>query len=57
MCLLEHGRASATDIPLDFIQEQNGGNSPSYRLGINVGLNGGTPQEYLFDTGSDCSGS
>lgn len=24
-----------------------------YRLGINVGVNGVTPEEHLFDTGSD----
>ena len=52
-CVLMHGRASATDIPLDLIQLPNGGSAPDYRLGINVGLNGGTRQEYLFDTGSD----
>jgi len=52
-CLLGHGNASATDIPLDLIPQQNGSNAPSYSLGINVGVNGGTPQEYRFDTGSD----
>ncbi|GLQ95539.1 autotransporter outer membrane beta-barrel domain-containing protein [Dyella acidisoli] len=51
--LLSHGYAAASDIPLDIIQESNGGSSYIYRLGINVGVNGGTPQEYLFDTGSD----
>ena len=52
-CLLGHGNASATDIPLDLIPQQNGGVAPSYSLGINVGINGGAPQEYRFDTGSD----
>lgn len=53
-CLLapyQQGRAS--DIPLDIIQESYGGNQYGYRLGINVGVNGATPEEYLFDTGSD----
>lgn len=50
--------AAAQAIPLDIISEQwanqnNGPLSTGYRLGINVGVNGGTPEEYLFDTGSD----
>lgn len=52
-CLLPYAHADANDIPLDIIQEPSGGNTYIYRLGINVGVNGGTPQEYLFDTGSD----
>ena len=52
-CLFGHGYASASDIPLDLVQQPGGGTSPSYRLGIQVGLNGGAPREYLFDTGSD----
>lgn len=52
-CLLApYQHAYASDIPLDIIQESGGGSS-IFRLGINVGVNGGTPQEYLFDTGSD----
>ena len=52
-CLFGHGHASASDIPLDLIQQPGGGTAPAYRLGIQVGLNGGAPREYLFDTGSD----
>lgn len=52
-CLFGHGHASASDIPLDLVQQPGGGTAPSYRLGIQVGLNGGAPREYLFDTGSD----
>jgi len=44
---------SSTSIPLDLIQENYGGGQYGYRLGINVGVNGATPEEYLFDTGSD----
>lgn len=50
--------AMAQSIPLNIIQEefQLTPTSPigyEYRLGIDVGINGGTPEEYLFDTGSD----
>jgi len=45
--------AQSSDIPLDIIQENYGGGQFGYRLGINVGVNGAQPQEYLFDTGSD----
>nr|WP_267288059.1 autotransporter domain-containing protein [Neokomagataea tanensis] len=50
--------AIAQSIPLDIISEQwsnetNGPLTTGYRLGINVGVNGGQPEEYLFDTGSD----
>ncbi|MBR0558898.1 autotransporter outer membrane beta-barrel domain-containing protein [Neokomagataea anthophila] len=50
--------AGAQSIPLDIISEQwtnqsNGPLTTGYRLGINVGVNGGQPEEYLFDTGSD----
>ena len=38
-------------IPLDIITEAAGGQSFD-RLGINVGVNGATPEEYIFDTGS-----
>lgn len=44
---------SSTSIPLDLIQENYGGGQFGYRLGVNVGVNGATPEEYLFDTGSD----
>nr|WP_225561683.1 autotransporter domain-containing protein [Rhodanobacter sp. DHB23] len=44
---------TSTTIPLDLIQENYGGGQYGYRLGINVGVNGATPEEYLFDTGSD----
>jgi len=45
----------ASDIPLDIIQEpfNDSGSQYGYRLGINVGVNGAAPKEYLFDTGSD----
>lgn len=52
-CLFGHSHASASDIPLDLVQQPGGGTAPVYRLGIQVGLNGGAPREYLFDTGSD----
>ncbi len=53
-CLLApYGQTHATSIPLDIIQEPNGGTTTIYRLGIQVGVNGATPKEYLFDTGSD----
>lgn len=45
--------AQSNDVPLDIIQENYGGGQFGYRLGINVGVNGAAPQEYLFDTGSD----
>lgn len=50
--------AMAQSIPLDIIPEEfqltnNGPIGYEYRLGIDVGVNGGTPEEYLFDTGSD----
>ena len=44
---------TSTSIPLDLIQENYGGGQYGYRLGINVGVNGAAPKEYLFDTGSD----
>ncbi|WP_426664496.1 autotransporter outer membrane beta-barrel domain-containing protein [Rhodanobacter aciditrophus] len=44
---------TSTIIPLDLIQENYGGGQYGYRLGINVGVNGAAPEEYLFDTGSD----
>jgi subtilase-type serine protease len=40
-----------TTIPLDVITEPGGG-ATSDRLGIYVGVNGATPEEYIFDTGS-----
>ena len=39
-------------IPLDVIQENYVGGQFGYRLGIDVGVNGATPEEYIFDTGS-----
>ncbi|WP_430392387.1 autotransporter outer membrane beta-barrel domain-containing protein [Dyella sp. 20L07] len=48
-----HVWAQSNDVPLDIIQENYGGGQFGYRLGINVGVNGAQPQEYLFDTGSD----
>ena len=45
--------AQSYDIPLDIIQENYGGGQYGYRLGIDVGVNGAQPEEYLFDTGSD----
>jgi subtilase-type serine protease len=38
-------------IPLDVITESGGGYTED-RLGINIGVNGATPEEYIFDTGS-----
>jgi uncharacterized protein with beta-barrel porin domain len=38
-------------IPLQYTQITDGGSS-YYRLVINVGINGGAPQPYIFDTGS-----
>lgn len=53
-CLLApYQLARASDVPLDLIQESYGGTQYGYRLGINVGVNGAQPEEYLFDTGSD----
>jgi subtilase-type serine protease len=40
-----------TTIPLDVITEPGGGYTED-RLGINVGVNGATLEEYIFDTGS-----
>mgnify|MGYP003583947736 CR=1 FL=1 len=40
----------ATNIPLSYIPTSQG--SSEFRLGINVGINGGPLQSYLFDTGS-----
>ncbi|WP_232823663.1 autotransporter domain-containing protein [Dyella sp. C9] len=48
-----HAWAQSSDVPLDIIQENYGGGQYGYRLGINVGVNGAMPEEYLFDTGSD----
>jgi autotransporter-associated beta strand protein len=50
-----------TSIPLDILPQDStyqddDGNTIAYsetRLGINVGVNGAQPKEYLFDTGSD----
>ena len=38
-------------IPLELLPVQGGG-VIQYRMGINVGINGGAPRLYLFDTGS-----
>jgi uncharacterized protein with beta-barrel porin domain len=38
--------AQSVTIPLQYLK------SDGWRLGINVGINGGTPQLYMFDTGS-----
>ncbi len=48
-----HAQTSSqpTTIPLDVISESGGGAAYD-RLGINVGVNGATPEEYIFDTGS-----
>lgn len=40
-----------TTIPLDVIVEPDGTRSYE-RLGINIGVNGAAPREYIFDTGS-----
>lgn len=43
---------ASVSIPLDVIQENYGNGQFGYRLGINVGVNGAAPEEYIFDTGS-----
>ncbi|MBS0382871.1 MAG: autotransporter domain-containing protein [Proteobacteria bacterium] len=43
--------SAPVEIPLDVIQESGGGISAD-RLGIMIGVNGATPEEYIFDTGS-----
>ncbi|AND70841.1 hypothetical protein ATSB10_33870 [Dyella thiooxydans] len=48
-----HVWAQTTDVPLDVIRQDYGNGQYGYRLGINVGVNGAAPKEYLFDTGSD----
>lgn len=48
-----HAWAQTSDVPLDVIKQDYGNGQYGYRLGINVGVNGATPKEYLFDTGSD----
>jgi autotransporter-associated beta strand protein len=42
--------SSSVDIPLQLIAV--GSQNSFYRLAINVGINGGKPQLYMFDTGS-----
>ncbi|GGA44220.1 autotransporter outer membrane beta-barrel domain-containing protein [Dyella nitratireducens] len=48
-----HAQTSSqpTTIPLDVISESGGGVAED-RLGINIGVNGAAPEEYIFDTGS-----
>jgi subtilase-type serine protease len=46
-----HAQTQPTTIPLDVISESGGGYAED-RLGINIGVNGATPEEYIFDTGS-----
>jgi autotransporter-associated beta strand protein len=41
--------AQSTNIPLQYVFDSQ---SNQARLSINIGINGGTPQPYLFDTGS-----
>jgi len=48
-----HAWAQTSDVPLDVIKQDYGNGQFGYRLGINVGVNGAAPKEYLFDTGSD----
>jgi len=49
-CLLApQQQGHASDISLDIIQESYDGNQYGYRPGVN----GATPEEYLFDTGFD----
>ena len=44
---------SPVHIPLELLLVQQSATFPTqYRLGINVGINGGQPRLYLFDTGS-----
>ncbi|WP_170921137.1 autotransporter outer membrane beta-barrel domain-containing protein [Enhydrobacter aerosaccus] len=48
--LVAHGQTSQPQsIPLQLLQQNTDSN---WALGINVGINGGAPQLYLFDTGS-----
>jgi subtilase-type serine protease len=53
LCQQGHAQSAPTPatIPLDVISE-SGGSITEDRLGINVGVNGATPEEYIFDTGS-----
>ncbi len=44
-------QAQSVSIPLQYMQLPSGG-TDLYRLVINVGINGGAPKPYLFDTGS-----
>ena len=44
-------QSQPTTIPLDVIVESGDGVSAD-RLGINIGVNGAAPEEYIFDTGS-----
>jgi autotransporter-associated beta strand protein len=44
--------SSPVDIPLQLMKITSGPFPGDYRLGISVAINGGTPQLYLFDTGS-----
>ncbi|WP_425064357.1 autotransporter outer membrane beta-barrel domain-containing protein [Reyranella sp.] len=41
--------ASSVDIPLSYVFDSS---SHAARLSINIGINGGAPRPYLFDTGS-----
>jgi hypothetical protein len=43
--------AQTATIPLVFVNAADAGDSPIYKLGIYVGLGGGAPQLYEFDTG------
>jgi len=42
-------QASSVDIPLSYVFDSQ---SNAARLSINIGINGGAPRPYLFDTGS-----
>jgi len=46
-----NAQTSSTSIPLQLLQESPQSNG-QWRLAINVGINGGAPRPYLFDTGS-----
>ena len=44
-------QAQSVSIPLQYMQLNQGG-SDYWRLAVNVGINGGAPKPYVFDTGS-----
>ena len=49
LMLMTQAQAQPVAIPLQYYYSSQG----SWSLGITIGINGGTPQPYLFDTGSN----